>query len=310
MFDAAVCDIFSNFDSNFANLDGSNKFTPDNDWVMRVLVDQWEPSVPASSKILSVGEAVAATLAVCGHLSTYQVKGVCLQQIPQGQETASYNISRWTWSFGNPCSEKIIAGDGTWMMDLVFRPRVTQSNLTGVDGNAWAGWLQKALAGNRGTPVVKPVALFPLTDASVGDSQSAYNGARDFWASVQPYWEVNQLASAGSPTGYGYDGHLQINASGPAWASFPLIGQGGVGLALGSAIAPQSLQPMSHAGTIINGMGPGTPATPSTLNPDEPGSWPISLPAGWGSLAPNEKIVGAAAGFLLGYAVAKWYLRW
>jgi len=310
MFDVAVCDIFSNFDSNFANLDGYNKFTPDNDWIMRVLVDQWETVVPPSSKILSVAEAVSTTLAVCNQLSTYQVKGVCLQQVPQGQETASYNISKLAWSFGNPCSNKIAAGDGTWMIDVVFRPRISTTNWTGVDGNLWGEYLQKALAGSRGSPSVKPVALFPLMDASVGDFQNTYNDAKAFWSNVQAYWEVNQTNSATSTTGYGYDQRLQINKDGPAWASLPLVGQGGAGLALGSALAPQLLQPLQHSGTIINGMGPGTPANLSTANPDDPSSWPISLPAGWGSLAPSEKIVGVAAGLLIGYGIAKWYLRW
>lgn len=309
MFDVAVCDIFSNFDSNFANLDGYNKFTPDNDWVMRVLVDSWEASAPPPSKILSVAEALSATLAVCNQLSTYQVKGVCLQQVPQGQETASYNMSRLAWSFGNPCSNKIAAGEGTWMMDLVFRPRVTETNWTGVDGNAWSPYLQKALAGSKGTPVVKPVALFPLSDASVGDFQATYNDARAFWQGVQAYWEINKTTSALSPTGYGYDPHMQINASGPAWASFPLIGQGGAGLALGSALAPQLLQPLQHSGTIL-GTGPAVPPSPNTPDPSDPGSWPTPPPSTWSSLSSGQKAVGVAAGLLVGYGIAKVLLRW
>lgn len=295
MFEAVVNDLFSNFDSVFT---GSAILTSDEDWVLRVLVTGWEKEAPAPSIRMRLAQAIGALLAVSNNSSLYQVKGISLQQVPSGTEVGYYDPSFYTLPLGSGYTDTLSAGDNTWVIDLVFRPKATEK--ANINLAAWRKYLQGALAGSSGQPTVWIVALIPLRATSVGLSQGIYDAANIFWAKTQPFMEFTRVASAASPTGYAYDQHFQVNNSGPAWASYPNIGQGGVGFALGSAFFPNTLQPLPDAGTII----PSPPVTP--VDPANP----ISPPFSWSALSTGEKAVGVAAGLLIGYGIAKWYLRW
>jgi len=294
MFDSAIYDIFSNFDSNFASY---ASFVQGEDWVLRVLVNGWETGTPPASRLAQpIAQSIAAVLAVCNDLGLYEVKAVTMQHVPNG-EVVAYSKDTWL-GVGDGYTDTVVAGDGTWLIDMVFRPKASESSLTGL--KCWRTFLQQALVSTQGHPTVWQVALMPLRATSVGEYQSVYDNARSFWSGVQPYWEIQRMKSeAVSPTGYKF-GISQINKD-VAWSNASYVGQAGIGISLGSAFNPQALQPLSISGTIKQDV---------VVDPADPSTWEGDTSVADAGLSTLDKGVIVAAGVLVTYGAVKLLLRW
>lgn len=298
------CDINSNFDSNVTVYES---FVRGRDYVLRMVVTGWELEVPASHKLLSLAMAVAGLPAVCNELGLYQVKSVLFRQV------ARFNLVGYfephDEPFGSGCSGNIIAGNDTWVVDLVFRAGINEKSVPAPEN--WISYLSSALAGNRGKPTVYLGGLVDLVSGGVtGASGPTYEKAVNFWSSIQPFWEMTQEPTdVGSKSWKARERSINQAPSGIAWNTPGYAGQNGIGIALGDAFDPSTIQPLQLTGTIQPVVPQPDPTKPVVTDPNDPAAWPKppSVPV---VVTDTNKAVAVVAGALLALAVSKVVLRW
>ena len=303
MFEPAFYEINSEFDSNLTNY---TKFEPLYDYLLRFVVDNWEAGTPDGSRFLDSTRAVSRVLAAVGDLSSYDVKSVTFQHVPAGQEVGFYNPSWYTIAMGQGFTDKFTSSDGTWTIDVVFRPKQSERAWTNVE--KWTQVLQGQLVGSRGQPRVQCAGLINL-DAGVGISDAVSGGvftaAIIDWTGRQGFWQVTSSENPGSATGFTAN-EIQINrgAPGVAWnkASVGQVGQDGLGIAIGSALKPRALKPITIRDVQKpDGKEPGSGKkenVPIEIDPDT--GLPKPPPAvSWQTLPTQSKVAAAAAGGLV-----------
>jgi hypothetical protein len=278
------------------------------DHVLRVVLHDWELDVPPAHLLVDLAKKVGATFAVTGELAgPYQVKGVALRHVPNGDVVKYLEPHTYTLPFGDSWNESLQAGAGTWTVDLVFQPNATEKSFA-TQVQRWKQYLANALAGSRGTPKVFVVGLMPLEASfSSGDIDTDVwqRAALSFWISNQAYWEYRRVPDAALPWGYSYV-YAKVHDRLPdnAWASNPpYLGTGGYGIATGSAFDPKTLKPLVVAATtqvgppvVPPGLGPPTGVVP----PGGSGLQQVLAKAkGW------EKAAMLVVGLSLGYLAAR-----
>lgn len=290
---ADFCAINSNFDSHLV---AGVPYKRGTTYVLRFVLDRWEPQVPSAFKLLALAQVVGGSLAACDHLKLYQMKALVMRKAQPG-ESVQYFTNHWysTGIGSSGCNETLTAGDGTWILDLVFEP-LEDATYWGAPEKKFIEYFQKELAGTRGVPEAHLAGVVPLVSGAAGGGD-AYEAAVAFWSAKKSFWQFQQTASEIKESGLGFS-WSKINYAPPmnAWASYPFMGEGGVGISLGDAFDPKGLQPLKTEGTIQ----PGQENTNSWIDPG------TSIAA----LTSEKKALGVAAGVMLGWFFGKRFLGW
>lgn len=318
------CAINRLFDSA---LQGYVVFQPGVDYVLRLIATGWETGTPAPYLLLPLARQLGGMLAATNDCGGYQLKGVLFDRAPAG-DAVPYYEPHVLASTGVGCNSSLVADDGTWTIDLVFRSLSGETSYTAVQ--RWKAYAAAALRGTRGTPLVYAGGLVPLAEYPAGEQDTsaehdAFVAARAFWAAVEPYYEYLRVAdtSAGGKgpygTGYGFQWRQVSNrAPATAWIVPSRVGTNGVGIALGDAFMPASLIPLDVAGTVASTPGSHLPPDqPNSSTPDytQPGWMYPGLPgsapqAGWAALSTGQRALGVGVGALAGLAFARLVMRW
>jgi len=283
-------------DTFFYSIDKSISFVQGRDYVLRFVVDGWETKPPASHKLFEIVKRAFVVMAVCNELGLYQVKAVLMRQVDAGEQVRFYEPA--TFMSGPGCNSGLVASDGTWVFDVVFQAKASETSITAVQ--KWKQYLAMSLPGPSGTPTVKIAGLVDL--CAECSNVPGYAEAVAFWQGVQPCYEVVRGGKDPSNSQLYSATVNQINKDGPAWAKQPsYVGQNGVGIAMGDAFDPTGIQPISISAAV-------QPTLPSSLPPSPPGTPEILFSAQ--NITPTQKGFAIAAGIFAGWAFGKLVLRW
>ena len=291
--------------SYISNLSQWAKFVNGRDYVLRFVLDNWEPTTPTPDRLLSLVGAVVPVLATTNDLAAYNVKALILRQALPGESiwywdtksTAGVVLGNGLPAFSG-CSNWISAGDRTWVLDLVFTANDDERSIT--HPSDWISFLGPALKGASGIPTVYIGGLVELDPTrTLGDE--FYHAAAEFWASKQPFWNIIKTVSTGGGFKYTARPPTAINQapSGKAWNRTPnYLGQDGVGVAYGDAFDPYNLGILS-----ISAASSSNPFVNAGGNLLIPG---LSTPM---VLSTSEKAVGVLLGVVAGVGLARTLLR-
>lgn len=297
MFDSAFYLINQHFDSNLTNY---TSFAPNLDYLLRFVVDGWEVAEPNGVQAKDAARALAKVLATTGDLSLYEIKGITFSKVPMGEKVGYYSPSWYTISWGNGYTDTLTAADGTWVMDVVFRPKTAEKSWTAVE--KWTQILSGELTGSRGTPQVHCAGLITFDVTSQMDDENVYAAflnAATFWNGRHAFWEVYPVSSEKSPTGQVGD-LRQVNKVPPlrGWNAFPpYVGQDGLGIALGSALSPHLLSAKAVEATT-QPIDPNDPTGP-VVDPGNAFPTPAAATITWRNLSTFEKVGAAVFGAAL-----------
>jgi hypothetical protein len=296
MFDDQFYRFNESFDSNLTNY---TSFDVHYDYVLRFVVDGWETSMPDGQRLLAAIDAIGPLLGQTGDLEVYEAKGFCFQKVPMGEEVGFYSPSWYSMPWGSGYTDKLNAGDGTWLVDMVFRPKVASTSWTSVE--KWTQILAGSLPGSRGRPRVQAAGLITL-DPQVQFDQDvyyAYVEALTFWSARQAFWEFTKGVEERTDGTFNTTRRAINKAPQLAWnmSSLNQLGQDGFGLAKGSAFRPYTLEPLAVAGTITPGTVPGGSEVVVPLDPQT--GQPAAAVVTWRTLPTSYKVGGAVAGVAL-----------
>jgi hypothetical protein len=287
-----------------SNLDvvGWTTFTSDHDYVLRMILDNWWESGPPGQYLSLIAKGISSLPGACNDLSRYQVKSVLLQHVPEGEEVLFAQNDSFQ-AFG-----RLIAGKGTWVVDMVFRPNTISTERTYPSLSKWRAWLAYSLSTDKGAPIVQVGGLWELEGSrnySDASASTAYNVAYGWWNAISPFWEVFRGAALSKPAGFYEAAPSTINTD-KAWNRLPnYMGQDGVGIQMGSALAPLSAIPLAVAGTQV-----ALPldTTPGPYLIDPATGQPVGAEPGvksWQDVGGGEKAVALVVGAFVGYALFK-----
>lgn len=237
-------------------LTAATTFKKESIYVFRFLIRNFLGELPKDRRPL----VTSALSFLSQDVSNYQVLGVTIVKIKPYTSISIHGGGLALWSL----DDTVMADDGTWILDIVVRPVVSEVAYTNPD--QWVGWISNVFT-NWGAyrPVVNIVGVVEMP-LGMMSSNATFDYVYSWWRRRQAIRTIIACNEAEASLGKVECPKNEPTAYfGASWQA-KKVGDDGLGLAMGLSDLPDQLMPLE---TLVGTVGsPGVLPLPDGVSTD------------------------------------------